>query len=752
MHALPRAKPPTQALGCLALHTRGVSSCQWTYSTHAPLAPPSPSGSPSGRGAQSSIHADASVASARPNSTASASIAHPAGAAPGVRCWAVCSGPSAPPSLATGARSAASGRRAACPAAAAGPLSSAWLCRCVPGPRLGPRCSKPAETRTDRHLTPGAEARGGGGGGVSCGGPSRTGGSSSCIGSTLLASVAASAAAASVGASRALGGAAVLGTAAVQLRPAPSSAPYLRAPARSSQAPVGRPAVLLGAALPASASVAGGGTSSPTYSPSSSGSGGSSRRSPLVFVGSGSSSSSSSSGPSGRAVAAAGSTQMATADVRTEAAVGAPGMIPSSWPPASERLEVVAARLRAQPHVQHKPVSDRAAAVLVGLFEDSSGVVRVLLTQRSSRLKSHRGEVCLPGGKRDEEDADDAATALREANEELGLDPSAATVLCCLPPVLSKHHLSVTPVLALLDPGAVPAPHPAEVDAAFTVPLAVFLGTYADPRRAAAAAAGGGVGGGGGGGTGGHEQQAGASSVQAPADDGADGSGRRTRRRRSAAAAPPADAEPKPLSWRPPPAAAATSKAAAAAATATATAGAGGESGAGGGRPVGSDCVYGNAVHEYRDISWGEHEYRIHSFQYGDFDVWGLTATICIAAARLALGREPSFQERCPGGQHYSCFYWDGSALRVRPEADISHACPSMAAAATAPAATEAGAAAEVGPAAAVAAGRGQGGRAPGEGGVMQLPSREDLAAAADVAVEAVEEEVIIAAAGVSGA
>ena len=64
-------------------------------------------------------------------------------------------------------------------------------------------------------------------------------------------------------------------------------------------------------------------------------------------------------------------------------------------------------------------------------------------------------------------------------------------MLCCLPPVLSKHHLSVTPVLALLPPGAVPAPHPAEVDAAFTVPLAVFLGTYADPRRTAGGGSGG---------------------------------------------------------------------------------------------------------------------------------------------------------------------------------------------------------------------------------------------------------------------
>ncbi len=65
-------------------------------------------------------------------------------------------------------------------------------------------------------------------------------------------------------------------------------------------------------------------------------------------------------------------------------------------------------------------VSSRAAAVLLGLFADDGGVVRVLLTRRSARLSSHRGEVCLPGGKRDEGDDGDAATALREAQEEVG--------------------------------------------------------------------------------------------------------------------------------------------------------------------------------------------------------------------------------------------------------------------------------------------------------------------------------------------
>ena len=64
------------------------------------------------------------------------------------------------------------------------------------------------------------------------------------------------------------------------------------------------------------------------------------------------------------------------------------------------------------------------AQILPGARQDSEGVVRVLLTQRASSLSTHGGEVCLPGGKRDGADGDDAATALREAHEELGLDPA----------------------------------------------------------------------------------------------------------------------------------------------------------------------------------------------------------------------------------------------------------------------------------------------------------------------------------------
>lgn len=57
------------------------------------------------------------------------------------------------------------------------------------------------------------------------------------------------------------------------------------------------------------------------------------------------------------------------------------------------------------------------------------------------------GEVCLPGGKKDPEDSDDVQCALREAQEELGLEPTAVQVVAQLPPFISKHKLSVRQLL-----------------------------------------------------------------------------------------------------------------------------------------------------------------------------------------------------------------------------------------------------------------------------------------------------------------
>ncbi|KAJ1268177.1 hypothetical protein BS78_07G116900 [Paspalum vaginatum] len=119
----------------------------------------------------------------------------------------------------------------------------------------------------------------------------------------------------------------------------------------------------------------------------------------------------------------------------------------------------------------------RRAAVLVCLFRGDAGELRVILTKRSSSLSTHSGEVALPGGKAEEDDADDVATALRESKEEIGLDPALVTIVTSLEHFLSKHLLVVVPVVGILSDIQVfkPVLNVAEVDAIFDVPLEMFL-------------------------------------------------------------------------------------------------------------------------------------------------------------------------------------------------------------------------------------------------------------------------------------
>ncbi|CAH9113710.1 unnamed protein product [Cuscuta europaea] len=85
------------------------------------------------------------------------------------------------------------------------------------------------------------------------------------------------------------------------------------------------------------------------------------------------------------------------------------------------------------------PISkSKRAAVLICLFEGESGELCVVLTKRSSKLSASPGEVALPGGKVEEGDANDIETALREANEEIGLDPSIVHVITLLESFTNK--------------------------------------------------------------------------------------------------------------------------------------------------------------------------------------------------------------------------------------------------------------------------------------------------------------------------
>lgn len=122
-------------------------------------------------------------------------------------------------------------------------------------------------------------------------------------------------------------------------------------------------------------------------------------------------------------------------------------------------------------------VNPKKAAVLVCLFEGVDGDLRVILTKRSSNLSTHSGEVALPGGKMDEGDRDEVDTATREAQEEIGLDPSLVNVVTILEPFLSKNILRVFPVIGILSDKEAfrPLPNADEVEAVFDAPLEMFL-------------------------------------------------------------------------------------------------------------------------------------------------------------------------------------------------------------------------------------------------------------------------------------
>jgi 8-oxo-dGTP pyrophosphatase MutT (NUDIX family) len=113
------------------------------------------------------------------------------------------------------------------------------------------------------------------------------------------------------------------------------------------------------------------------------------------------------------------------------------------------------------------------AAVLVALVMREE--LMLLLTQRSSQLSTHSGQIAFPGGRTDAGDINAADTALREATEEVGLPRGHVEVLGNLPIYLTGTAFMVTPVVALVRPGFVVRANPAEVDEVFEVPLRYLM-------------------------------------------------------------------------------------------------------------------------------------------------------------------------------------------------------------------------------------------------------------------------------------
>jgi 8-oxo-dGTP pyrophosphatase MutT (NUDIX family) len=143
------------------------------------------------------------------------------------------------------------------------------------------------------------------------------------------------------------------------------------------------------------------------------------------------------------------------------------------------RLDDVRRRLRdAGPPVRSEreatPGIDRASAVLAPLYEDG-GALHVVLTRRTWNLRSHQGEVSFPGGRQDDGEQL-PATALREAHEEVALDPSAVEIVGELDHLATVTSRSfIVPYVGALGERPSLVANPAEVDAVLHVPVAELL-------------------------------------------------------------------------------------------------------------------------------------------------------------------------------------------------------------------------------------------------------------------------------------
>jgi 8-oxo-dGTP pyrophosphatase MutT (NUDIX family) len=119
-----------------------------------------------------------------------------------------------------------------------------------------------------------------------------------------------------------------------------------------------------------------------------------------------------------------------------------------------------------------------AAAVLVPIVHHPAGLT-VIFTQRTPHLKAHSGQVSFPGGRAEPEDPTPEFTALREAQEEIGLAIGRVEVLARLPEYYTRTGFRVTPGVGLLEPPLELTPDPREVEEVFEVPLAFLL----DPKN-----------------------------------------------------------------------------------------------------------------------------------------------------------------------------------------------------------------------------------------------------------------------------
>jgi 8-oxo-dGTP pyrophosphatase MutT (NUDIX family) len=154
-------------------------------------------------------------------------------------------------------------------------------------------------------------------------------------------------------------------------------------------------------------------------------------------------------------------------------------------PPVPGRIEI-AARLAAAPPLEELLTSDdlekfqlaarqplKPAAVLLLVVNHARPTV--VFTQRTAHLADHAGQISFPGGRCDAGDCTPERTALREAEEEVGVESERVEILGRLPEYRTSTGFSVTPVVGWAEPPLAYRPHPHEVDEVFEVPLDFLL-------------------------------------------------------------------------------------------------------------------------------------------------------------------------------------------------------------------------------------------------------------------------------------